>query len=76
MLATIVYAINPKQDTPVEGFTSFSPTNENALKRKATLESEIQSGSYMNWSGQWRVDFINRCRKHGWPIVVKNIMIG
>ena len=76
MLATIVYAINPKQDTPVEGFTSFSPSYENALKRKAELEAQIKAGSYTRWSGKWRVDFIDRCIKNGWEIIVKNAMIG
>jgi hypothetical protein len=76
MLATIVYAINPKQDTPVEGFTAYSPTPENALRRKDDLIAQITSGSYKRWSGQWRIDFVDRCRKHGWEIVVKNAMIG
>jgi len=76
MLATIVYAINPKQDTPVEGFTSFSPTADKALKRKADLEAQISIGSYKNWNGEWRIGFIDRCIKNGWKIVVKNCMIG
>lgn len=76
MLATIVYAINPKQDTPVEGFTSFSPTPENALKRKAAIEEQIKSGSYTRWSGKWRIDFIDRCKKNDWEIVVKHCLIG
>jgi hypothetical protein len=76
MLATIVYAINPKQDTPVEGFTAFSPTADNALQRKADLEAQIQAGSYKNWSGEWRIGFIDRCIKNEWEIVVKNCMIG
>ena len=75
MLATIVYAINPKQDTPVEGFTSFSPTYENALKRKSQLEANINADSYKQWSGQWRIDFIDRCKNHGWKIYVKTCMI-
>jgi hypothetical protein len=76
MLATIVYAINPKQDTPVEGFTSFSPTYENAIKRKTELEAQISTGSYKRWSGAWRVGFVDRAKEHGWEIVVKNAMIG
>ena len=75
MLATIVYAINAKQDTPVEGFTAYSPTSENALRRRVQIESQIKSGAYKNWSGQWRIDFIDRCKKHGWEIVVKSVMI-
>jgi hypothetical protein len=75
MLATIVYATNPKQDTPVEGFTSYSPTAENALKRKTELESQIRSGSYKRWSGQWRIDFVDRCNKNGWQISVKTCLI-
>ncbi len=76
MLATVVYAINPKQDTPVEGFTSYSPTAENAINRRNELESQIRTGSYKRWSGQWRVSFVDRCREHGWEIHVKNCMIG
>jgi hypothetical protein len=76
MLATIVYAVNPKQDTPVEGFTSFSPNPENALKRKNELEAQIRTGSYKRWSGQWRVQFVDRCLQHGWDIQVKTCMIG
>ena len=76
MLATIVYAINPKQDTPVEGFTSFSPTPEGALKRKNDLESDIGGKGYKRWSGQWRVSFVDRAKEHNWEIVVKNAMIG
>jgi hypothetical protein len=76
MLATIVYAINPKQDTPVEGFTAYSPNAENAIKRRETLERDIAGTGYKNWSGEWRIGFIDRCKEHGWDIHVKNCMIG
>ena len=75
MLATIVYAINPNQDTPVEGFTSFSPTPAAALKRKAVLETAIAAEGYKRWGGQWRVDFVDRCKKNNWEIVIKTAMI-
>jgi hypothetical protein len=76
MLATIVYAINPKTSTPEEGFTSYSETNEKALKRKAELEAQISTGAYKRWSGAWRIGFVDRAREHGWEIQVKNCMIG
>jgi hypothetical protein len=76
MLATIVYAINPKTPTPEEGFTSFSNSPAAALKRRDNLEKEIKSGAYKRWTGPWRIDFVDRCQKHGWEIHVKNTMIG
>lgn len=76
MIATIVYALNPKTPTPEEGFTSFSKSNEDALKRRAQLESEIYSGAYKRWTGEWRKSFIDRCFANGWEIVVKSCMIG
>lgn len=75
MLATIVYAINPNQETPVEGFTSFSPSPEAALKRKAVLESAIEGEGYKHWVGEWRREFIERCKKNNWSIHVKTALI-
>jgi len=75
MLATIVYAINPNQDTPVEGFTAFSPTAEAALKRKAILEHDIAANTHVHWNGEWRKSFVDRCKNNGWQIHVKNCMI-
>jgi hypothetical protein len=75
MLATVVYALNPKQANPVEGFTSFSPTEEQALKRKGQLVSDIYSGAYKMW-GEDRRHFIDRCMTNGWEIQIKFCMIG
>jgi hypothetical protein len=76
MLATIVYALNPNQANPVEGFTSFSPTEEQALKRKGQLISDIYGGAYKKWSGEARRHFIDRCMDNGWEIQIKFCMIG
>jgi hypothetical protein len=76
MLATIVYAINPKSDTPEEGFTSYSNSPINALKKRDILERDIKSNTYKSWTGQWRKDFINRCKANGWEIRVSTVMIG
>jgi len=76
MLATIVYAINPRQDTPVEGFTAFSPTPENALKRKRALEQQIKGDGYKHWyDSKWRMAFIDRCKANAWEIRVETVMI-
>ena len=75
MIATIIYAINPKTATPEEGFTSFSKSPEAALKRRENLEKEIKSGAYKRWLGPWRVQFIDRCLANGWDIQVKSCMI-
>lgn len=72
MLATIVYAINPKSpDTPVEGFVSFSKSEDNALKRKVQIEAEIASGGWKHWGGEERRYFIERCNQNGWGIHTK-----
>ena len=73
MLSTIVYGINPKQSNPVEGFTSFSPTNERALERKTALEQDISSGAWADWKGERRRHFVKRCLDKNWTIKVKLI---
>ena len=75
MLSTIVYAINPKQKLPVEGFTSFAENEEKALARKAQLEADIASGSWTRWGGESRRYFIERCQKNGWEVKTKLCLI-
>lgn len=75
MLSTIVYAINPKQKLPVEGFTSFAETEDKALVRKAQLEAEIASGGWKRWSGEQRRHFMERCVKNGWEVKTKLCLI-
>ena len=73
MLSTLIYAINPKQINPVEGFTSFSPTPKAALKRKTALEQDISSGAWADWKGERRRHFVKRCLDKNWTIKVKLI---
>lgn len=75
MLATIVYGINPKQSNPVEGFTSFSPNENNAIKRKQTLETDIKTGAWEKWTGEARRHFVKRCKEKNWEIKIKLCMI-
>ena len=75
MLSTVVYAVNPKQKLPVEGFISFAENEEKALIRKTTLEAEIANGAWKRWSGESRRYFVERCQKNGWEIKTKLCLI-
>ena len=75
MLSTIVYAINPKQKLPVEGFTSFAESEDKALKRKSDLEHDIQTEGWKRWSGADRKHFIQRCQDNGWEVKTKLCLI-
>jgi hypothetical protein len=70
MLATMVYAINPKQSNPVDGFVSFSKSEKAALKRKEQIIGHIKNGGYKNWPSADRKYFVDRCQKNNWEIKV------
>ena len=75
MLSTVVYAVNPKQKLPVEGFISFAENEEKALRRKTQLEVDIVTGMWQGWGGKDRKNFIARCQKNGWEIKTKLCLI-
>ena len=74
MLAIHIYAINPKQTNPVEGFTLY-PTEPNFMRKKHKLERDINSGDWENWPGEKRRYFVRRCKDNGWTIKIKTCMI-
>ena len=75
MLATIVYAINPKQKLPVEGFTSYAETEELALRRRDELEKHIASNGWKHWSGSDRRAFMEKAIRNNWEVKTKLCLI-
>jgi hypothetical protein len=75
-LATVVYAINPKSpQTPVEGFVSFTKTDDKAIRRRSQLEKDILTDNYKSWPGERRRAKIRQFKEKGWEIVVKNVQV-
>lgn len=75
MIATIVYARNPRQPNPIEGFTSFAPSAAHAQRRLQQLQRDIASGQWRTWTGESRRHFVARAQRNGWAIEVKQAVI-
>jgi len=74
MLAINVYAVNPNDPSPVEGFTSY-PEEANLYSRRDELVKQITGDGWKDWSGQRRRDFVERCKRKGWDIRVRLCLI-
>ena len=74
MLAVNVYAINPNDKTPVEGFTSY-PEEANLYAKRDQLIQEINSDGWQKWSGERRRQFVERAKRNGWEIKVRLCLI-
>jgi len=65
-----VYATNPLQTNPVEGFTRFPQTIQKCLAVKQQLEQDIANGDWQNWSSEPKRYFVQKCKQNNWPIDV------
>jgi hypothetical protein len=75
MLSTILYSINPKTGQKLNGFVSFSESDQNTVNRKAQLIKDVESEGWTRWSGGRRRDFVEGAKKQGYDIKVSLCLI-
>jgi hypothetical protein len=75
MLSTILYSINPKNGQKMDGFVSFSESDQNTVNRKAQLIKDVESDGWMRWSGGRRRELVEVAKKKGYEVKVSLCLI-
>ena len=75
MWATIVFARNPRQHNPIEGFVSFTEDSDRAARKQEKLTRDIKYGLWRAWPGESRRHFVKRARVNGWSIHLVTVYV-